>query len=501
MSDTATITADRTDVVRNASVQPILPGMHPDPTLCRVGEDYYLATSSFEYFPGAPIFHSRDLREWTQIGNILTDRSQFRDRVTGPSTGIWGPTLRHHDGRFWFVTTNISDFDSGQLIVHATDPAGPWSEPIFVPEAVGIDPDLCWDGDTAYLSWHVFDFARGGQGIRQAPVDLATGRLLDAPYPIWQGSGQPTAEGPHLFRVGEYWYQFVAEGGTERGHCVSVARARSLRGPWEPCPDNPLLTRRSIVHPVQSTGHADLVQTPDGSWAAVYLGVRPAGSTPGYHVLGRETFLASVEWIDGWPVLVPDHYEVPVPDTSFDDDFTGDRLHPRWVVPLGEPRTTAERLAEGGLRFPSADGDAVLCARVQDVAFTASADIRDAGTLGVRLDRRHRVQVSVKDGVARARAWVGDAEWELGAAEVGNAALLRVQAQGPRASSVPPGLSGPDEIVVSVVHPDGAVELGRIDGRYLSTEVASGFTGRMLYLGSPRADGRIERIDYRPEAG
>src|SRR5215207_4498099 len=177
---------------RSGGEQPILPGFFPDPTICRVGEDYYLANSSFEYFPGVPVFHSRDLVSWTHIGNILTRRSQFRSGTTGPSTGIYGSTLRHHDGRFWFITTNVSDFDSGQVIVSTDDPAGEWSDPIFVPEAIGIDPDLCWDEQgQSYLTWHVLDFTVGGQGIRQAPIDLQTGRLLGPDYPIWQGSGMP----------------------------------------------------------------------------------------------------------------------------------------------------------------------------------------------------------------------------------------------------------------------------------------------------------------------
>ena len=126
----------------SGAVRPIISGFHPDPTICRVGEDYYLATSSFEYFPGAPIFHSRDLVTWQQIGNILDRRSQFRLGNGGPSTGIYAGTLRHHDGRFWFITTNVSEFGEGHLLVHAEDPAGPWSEPILIPEATGIDPDL-----------------------------------------------------------------------------------------------------------------------------------------------------------------------------------------------------------------------------------------------------------------------------------------------------------------------------------------------------------------------
>ena len=248
----------------SGAIRPIISGFHPDPTICRVGEDYYLATSSFEYFPGAPIFHSRDLVTWTQIGNILDRRSQFRLGNAGPSTGIYAGTLRHHDGRFWFITTNVSEFGEGHLLVHAEDPAGPWSEPILIPEATGIDPDLAL-GRRRYVLPHLARARLHPWGPRHPPGTRSTsttGRFLEPAYPVWQGSGMAAAEGPHLYQIGEYWYLVLAEGGTERGHCVTVARASSPRGPFESCPWNPVFTHRSSTHPVQNVGHADLVQTP-----------------------------------------------------------------------------------------------------------------------------------------------------------------------------------------------------------------------------------------------
>ena len=167
-------------------------------------------------------------------------RSQFRLGNGGPSTGIYAGTLRHHNGRFWFITTNVSEFGEGHLLVHAEDPAGPWSDPIFIPEATGIDPDLAWDEDgTCYLTWHVLDFTRGGYGIRQAPLDLSTGAFLEAAYPVWQGSGMAAAEGPHPYRIGRYWYLVLAEGGTERGHAVTVARASVHGDPSKRAPGIP----------------------------------------------------------------------------------------------------------------------------------------------------------------------------------------------------------------------------------------------------------------------
>jgi hypothetical protein len=482
-----------------AEQHPIIPGFFPDPTVCRVGENYYLVNSSFEYFPGAPIFHSQDLATWTQIGNILTRRSQFRVGTAGPSTGIYGSTLRFHDGRFWFITTNISDFGAGQLIVSATNPAGPWSEPTFVPEATGIDPDLCWDDDgTCYLTWHVLDFTVGGQGIRQAPIDLETGALLEPHYPVWQGSGMPMAEGPHLYRIGEHWYMMLAEGGTERGHSVTIARGPSPRGPFEPCPWNPVFTHRSSDHPVQNVGHADLVQAPEGGWAAVYLGARPRGSTPGFHVLGRETFLAGVEWVDGWPVFDESRYTLPPRDNSFFEDFSADRVDLRWVVPDGEPGTLIEPVKEGGVRFRSWGTPAdFLCTRVRDFTWDAEAQVNTAGSIGLRLDDRHWCGLIAEAGRVRAVIQIGDVRQTLADLPFSTPEVtLRISAAAPKSRPVPFGYGGPDDIVLSVQSEGRFVELARFDGRYFSTEVAAGFTGRMLALGAPSPAGRIVSVRY-----
>jgi hypothetical protein len=483
--------------------EPIIAGFYPDPTICRVGDDYYLANSSFEYFPGVPLWHSRDLVSWTQLGHILTRRSQFARGDGRPSSGIYAGTLRHHDGRFVYVTTNASDLDAGQLIVHADRAAGPWSDPIRVPEAIGIDPDLAWDADgQCFLTWKAMDF-RTETGILQARLDLATGRLLDAPYPVWQGSGLDAVEGPHLYEVGGTWYLLLAEGGTERGHAVTVARGSRPDGPFEPCPDNPILTSRSTISPVQNTGHADLVQTAQGRWAAVYLGARPRGSTPGFHVLGRETFIAGMDWIEGWPVFHPGRDCVPPVHTGFVERFAGPELDPRWIVAGGEPEATAAVASDGGIRIlpasPGTGAVGLLCTRVRDLRWRAEAVLDERGRFEVRIDDRHAYGLVRDAASVRATARIGDLAAAVGrVVPVDGPVTLRIEAVDPDQLPVPLGHAGPDDIVLTLVSGDRELELARLDGRYLSAEVASGFTGRMLALGTTDGPATFRRVSYQP---
>ncbi len=316
---------------------PVIPGYYPDPSICCVGDDFYLVTSSFEYFPGVPIFQSRDLVNWRQIGHCLTRASQLPLEGCHPSGGIWAPTLRYHNGTFYMATTNTTG--GGHFYIYTNDPAGEWSEPVWVAGA-GWDASLFFDDDgTVYFQWYEYP-----AGIFQAEIEIQTGKFLSEPYITWNGTGARSPEGPHLYKINGRYYLIVAEGGTEDGHMISIARSNSISGPWESCPHNPILTHRSLDLPIQTTGHGDLVQAPDGSWWIVFLGTRPVGY-PRYHVLGRETFLAPVTWSDGWPVvnqqqpiqlemeasLLPPHpwdETEPLRD-DFDDPSLG--LHWNWV--------------------------------------------------------------------------------------------------------------------------------------------------------------------------
>jgi xylan 1,4-beta-xylosidase len=278
---------------------PVIPGFYPDPSICWVGDDYYLVTSSFEYFPGVPIFHSKDLVNWRQIGHCLTTERQLPLAKAWSSGGIYAPTIRHHDGSFYMITTNVSGV--GNFFVRSEQPVGPWSDPIPVAQS-GIDPSLFFDDDGRVY----FQSARNGDegnGIYQCEIDISTGSMLTESRLIWKGTGGAHPEAPHLYKINGYYYLIIAEGGTEYGHMVTIARSSDPYGPYEPCPNNPILSHRSLSSSIHATGHADLVQAHDGSWWAVFLGIRPVSYPFGHH-LGRETFLAPVTWSsDGWPVI------------------------------------------------------------------------------------------------------------------------------------------------------------------------------------------------------
>lgn len=296
-------------VVRN----PVLPGCYPDPSICRVADTYYLVTSTFEYLPGLPVFRSTDLAHWEQIGHVV-DRPGMLDYAgIASSGGLYAPTLRHHDGLFWLVCTLVDQNDDargGNFLMTAEDPAGPWSDPVWLGVA-GIDPSIFFDDDgRAWL--HGTRLAAEPEWFHQTEVwvrelDLERRELVGPEHVVWTGAvrGAVWAEAPHLYKIDGSYYLLAAEGGTEFHHAVSVARAASVTGPYEGYRGNPVLTHRDLGRgaDVVGVGHADLVQAPDGGWWAVLLAMRPYG---GYHYnLGRETFLVPVGWEDGWPVFAP----------------------------------------------------------------------------------------------------------------------------------------------------------------------------------------------------
>jgi xylan 1,4-beta-xylosidase len=343
---------------------PILPGCYPDPSVCRVGDDYYLVTSTFEYFPGLPIFHARDLVHWKQIGHVLDRPSQLDLDEIRPSGGLYAPTIRHHNGTFYVINTLVDGKRrSGNFIVTATQPQGPWSEPYWLDEAGGIDPSLFFDDDGK--CWYVGTrlnekgFYIGHTEIYLQELDLENMKLVGNETILWDGAvkGAVWAEALHIYKVEGRYFLLIAEAGTAHHHAVTVARSDSITGPYEANRGNPILTHRhlGLDYPIVGTGHADLVETQTGEWWMVLLAMRPYGGY--FYNLGRETFLAPVRWEDGWPIVSPGtgriefSYPVPnLPETTWPqaparDDFDSPTLTLHWNF-LRTPRDEFYSLSE-----------------------------------------------------------------------------------------------------------------------------------------------------------
>jgi xylan 1,4-beta-xylosidase len=354
---------------------PVLSGFYPDPSICRVGGDYYLVNSSFAYYPGLPLFHSKDLCSWQQIGHVLNRPEQLNLDSAGVSRGLFAPAITYHKGVFYVVCTLVDR--GGNFVVTATNPKGPWSNPVWLPEVDGIDPSLFFDADDkAYILYNSIppdniSLHDGHRTIRMNSFDAKTLKITSDNKVIINGgtgmSKKPVwIEGPHLFKKDGWYYLICAEGGTDYNHSEVVFRSKSVNGPFVSYKNNPILTQRTLnpqrKNPVTNTGHADFVETPDGQWWAVFLGCRPYREN--YFNTGRETFMAPVEWNNGWPVinandsLVRYRYAIAAKKNTaaaqyggncfFRDDFNGGTLNNRYSF-LRTVRENWYALNKGGL--------------------------------------------------------------------------------------------------------------------------------------------------------
>ncbi|MCM1044635.1 MAG: glycoside hydrolase family 43 protein [Candidatus Gastranaerophilales bacterium] len=312
---------------------PVIRGFHPDPSVCRVGSDYYLATSSFEYFPGIPIYHSRDLINWTMINHCIADPRQLDFHAFGNSGGIWAPTIRYHNGRF-YVTATVDQV--GNMITHTDDINGEWSAPVFV-KMGGIDPSIYFEDDRAYYCTN--ENAGNGEAITLREIDPDTGELTGEKAEIWHGTGGGWLEAPHIYKIKEWYYIFTAEGGTLQNHMVTVGRSRTLFGNYEKCPFNPILTNRNDTSKaIQCTGHADLIDDDNGNWYIVHLGTRPCNRTKSN--LGRETFLTPLQYQDDWfsvdggKAKIENEIDIHAEQKNggvFVADFTNSKFEKEWL--------------------------------------------------------------------------------------------------------------------------------------------------------------------------
>jgi len=351
----------------NEYLNPILAGFYPDPSIVKAGDDYYLVTSSFVYFPGVPIFQSRDLVNWKQIGHVLTRPSQLNVDSAQVSRGIFAPTLRWHDSTFYMITTLVDR--GGNFFVTATNPAGPWSDPVWLPEVDGIDPSLFFDDDgKAYVMNNGPPIGpplyEGHRAIWIQQFDQKSSKMIGPRRMIINGgvdlSKKPIwIEAPHILKVNGSYYLIAAEGGTAEEHSEVVFRSASVWGPYTPFAGNPILTQRHLAgdrpFPIIAAGHADFVETQNGEWWAVFLGARPYADN--YYNTGRETYMLPVRWADGWPVILTGTATVPYvqknpnlpaqPATAAPmsgnfkrtDDFSSPELGMEWSL-LRTPRET-----------------------------------------------------------------------------------------------------------------------------------------------------------------
>jgi xylan 1,4-beta-xylosidase len=338
---------------------PVLSGFYPDPSICRVGKNYYLVTSTFSYFPGIPIFHSVDLINWKQIGNVMDRPSQLSLDGLGVSEGIFAPAIRYYKGVFYVTCTLIGG--GGNFIVQSFDPAGSWSDPVWIPEINGIDPCLFFDeNNKTYIVYNSIapndkPLYEGHRSIRMFAFNLSTLKMMGNEFILVNGGSDISTkpiwiEAPHLFKKDDFYYLIAAEGGTGFDHSEVVFRSKKVAGPYLPYQNNPILTQRTLdanrKHPITTTGHADFVETESGEWWAVFLGCRPYEGD--YYNTGRETFLAPVQWKDGWPKINPGFeaiqhcYPVPYKSTKaeesrlngnfiFKDHFENNTLNYEWM--------------------------------------------------------------------------------------------------------------------------------------------------------------------------
>ncbi len=346
---------------------PILTGFNPDPSICRVGEDYYIAVSTFEWFPGVGIYHSKDLKNWRLITRPLKRISQLNMMGNPDSGGIWAPQLSYSDDRFWLIYTDVKVVegqwkDCHNYLVTCSSIDGDWSNPIYL-NGSGFDPSLFHDTDgRKYLVNMVWDHRMGNHnfyGIRLQEYSVVEEKLVGKKDILFKGTELKLTEAPHLYKIGDYYYLLTAEGGTRYDHAATIARSKDLWGPYEVHPENPLLTSWPYPrNPLQKSGHASIVKTHTEEWFLVHLTGRPLpkDNQPlldhrGYCPLGRETAIQRLEWRDGWPYVAGGNQpslaiEGPnIPEVKWErdyeenDDFDNEVLNHHFQtlrIPLGE---------------------------------------------------------------------------------------------------------------------------------------------------------------------
>ena len=488
---------------------PVIKGFYPDPSVCFANGKYYLVTSSFQYFPGVPLFESDDLVNWRQIGHVLTRKSQVMLEKINSSGGVFAPTIRYSNGRFYMVTTN--DTTHRNFYVYTDDIYGEWSEPIEVDQG-GIDPSLYFEDGRSYFMSNGAD-ERGIPGVVQCEINIETGEKLSPSTTIWQGSGGRYLESPHLYRIGKYYYLMAAEGGTEYGHMVTCARGESVWGPFSGNPANPVLTNRNKApFIIQGIGHGDLICDKNGDWHILSLGFRQIHMWQTFHHLGREVFLTPVRFGgDGWFTAGNDgttdaEYELAGDFTQQEKrlyTFENTDFGVDWCY-LRHPHEENYELSESGavlrgtdVTLNEADSPTFIGLRQREFCFELSVNAAvDGGEGGVSvyMDEGEHYDIAVRKN------------------DLGYEALLRLNIGGIHHENEPVALSSDNaELVIKAnnfyysfyVRADGKeLPLGGGQTKFLSSEVCGGFTGVILGLyavGNNRAEFSKLKIEYKDE--
>lgn len=480
---------------------PIISGFYPDPSICRAGDTYYLVCSSFQFFPGVPLFESRDLINWTQIGHVLTRKSQLPLQNTNSVGGIYAPTIRYHNGRFYMVTTNVTN--GGHFYVWTDDIHGEWSEPVWVDQE-GIDPSLFFEDGKAYFMSNGSDAQ--GSCILQCEIDIETGKRISETRGIWHGTGGRFLESPHLYHIGKYYYLMASEGGTEYGHMVVYARGESPYGPFAAYAQNPVLTNRNCGgYLLQGCGHADLVDDANGNWWMVHLGFRQIHQWMMFHTTGREVNLVPVTFdADGWFTAgeqgtarlcmqtdrIPDSVQ-QVQQSHF--DLANTEIGREWVF-LQNPDMQHYQLGKERFMLQGTDvslgvenaSPTFVGIRQKEMTFDCSVSLDLAAqTAGITVYMTGSMHYDLflrpaADGEYEAvcRAVLGTIIHETGCVRIpADAGTIRLCVHGE-----------PVQYQFAAVLPDGSSHsLGALEGKFISTEVAGNFTGMMLGLYAEQA--------------
>lgn len=473
---------------------PVIPGFYPDPSICKADGKYYMVCSSFHYFPGVPLFESEDLINWTQIGHVLTRDSQLPLENQGVSEGIFAPTIRYNEGRFYMVTTNMGGM--GNFYVWTDDIHGEWSEPILL-EQGGIDPSFYFEDGKCYFMSNGAD-DEGEWGISQCEIDIETGKKLTPSKCIYHGAGGRFIESPHLYKFNGEYYIMVAEGGTEYGHTVVYGKGPTPYGPFENYPANPVLTNRNLGgYIIQGVGHGDLVEDDNGNVWMVHLAFRQLDKWMQYHITGREVYLVPVTFDeDGWFTAgvngtTPFEIETDrisdgvVQTRKLVETFANTELEKDWVYMRNPQKGRYDFNAERLLMKPSVNtiedtkgSPAFLAIRQRDMNGKVSVHVKIAsGEAGISMymnEEQHYDLFIRKKGdgyeVVKRNA-IGWVSCEPNVVEIGknSEAVLEIELT---------NFNYQFSCVVDGVHHD----LGILQTKYLSSEVAGGFTGVMIAL-------------------